>query len=895
MPASIRAFLLRISQLNRGKKSEAILDRELEFHLQMEIEDNLRRGMGPTEARRRALIALGGVEQTKEEWRDAKGTRILHDIFQDSRYALRGMKRSPIVTVIAVLSLALGIGANTAIFSLLDAAMIKTLPVRHPEQLVTLRVETPDGGWMSNVPSELFDEVRKSPRAFSGVFAFWRQTVPVQLEGDTFLAPVQTVSGDFFATLGVQPELGRLINRADDDAAETAPVAVISHAFWVRRFGADRSAIGRTIYLNSRTVSNGIVSFNYEAATIVGVTPPEFFGADRGINPDITIPLGKSDLSDLWVMGRLKPGVSEAQARAEVNAALHRAFETIRPRMEKWRALDREEFLSLRGGVAAADKGGGSRKLFEYREQLLVLMLLSGVVLLIACVNIANLLMARSAARSQEIGMRLALGAGRARLLRQLLTESWLLSLLGTVMGIFFAFYSHGSLAMFLFPQSTAESVEFTLDLHVLAYTVGIASLCTLLFGLMPALQATRVDVISVLKRTPASTSRLGLRPAKALIVAQVAISLLLVVDAGLLSQTLYNLHRLDAGFDSDGLIVLRINIGQARYEGPAAANFYREIVSRTQALPGVISASVAANSVFGSGGWSKSVWVEGRPSEEKQYSAFNVVGPDFFSTTRIPVLLGREFTDRDVLGTASVIIVNEAFARRYLTGLNPIGRHVSDGRTNSEVIGVVKNAKYGTLRDDAEPMIYEPLFQEGRASGVTLHVRSHGNPAPLLAGIRERIHAFNPALFTYDARTLTEVITQSLQRDRMMAALASFFGLLAMLLTCIGLYGVIAFAVARRTKEVGVRMALGADCPDILRMVLRETLLLVLSGSMLGIPAALASASLLRKMLFGLRPDDPATIAGAVLLLLAVGAFAGYLPARRAARVDAMSALRWE
>jgi predicted permease len=381
----------------------------------------------------------------------------------------------------------------------------------------------------------------------------------------------------------------------------------------------------------------------------------------------------------------------------------------------------------------------------------------------------------------------------------------------------------------------------------------------------------------------------------KALIVAQVATSLLLVVGAGLLARSLYNLRRLDAGFNSESLLVLRIDIGQARYQGAAAENFYREIVSRTQSLPGVITATVAANDVFGSGGWAKAVWVEGRPAEENQTAAFNVVGPGFFATTRIPVLLGREFADQDALGTPKVIIVNEAFARRFLPGLNPIGHHVSDPAAKYEIIGVVKDAKYRTLREQVQPMVYEPLFQEDHATGVSLHVRTHGNPIPLVAGIREQIRSVNSALFVHDARTLSEVVARSLQRDQMMAVLASFFGLLAMLLTCIGLYGVIAFAVARRTKEVGVRIALGARRPELLWLVLRETLVLVAAGALLGIPAALGFSRVLRNMLFGLQPNDLATMAGAVLVLLVVGSIAGYLPARRAAKVDPIAVLRCE
>lgn len=884
----LRAALLRLRALLRRKTVEGELDDELRFHVERQTEAHIRAGMTPEEARQRARLQFGGLEQVKEQCRDARGVAFIESLFQDLRYGLRVLGASPGFTAVAVLSLALGIGANTAIFSLMDAVLLKTLPVKDPQQLVQV-IATWPGGWQSNVPWPVFEQIRRSPQSFSGVFAFYPRWLNLRADGGAERVLAQTVSGDYYSTLGVPAHLGRTLTSADEAQADSSPAVVLSYAFWARRFGGDPAVVGKTVYLNGT------------AAIIIGVTPPDFFGADRAASPDITIPLGSREwYSQVWIMARLKPGVSAHQAEAEVDVCLQHALEFIRPHLKDEPARDREHFLSKRGGLLPADKGAAGLGL-RYSEPLEVLIALTGLVLLIACANVANLLLARSAARSNEIGLRLAIGAGRGRLIRQLLTESMLLSVAGAALGVLFAFWVHRLLVGLLIGESAPTTLDFRVDYRVLAFTAGVSVLSGLLFGLAPALRATRLDLVSTLKRErrPAGAGfRLGL--AKALLIGQVAASLLLLIGAGLFVRTLRNLRALDPGFSPESVLLVSVDAAQSGRHGAALSGLYGELIRRVEALPGVRSASLAGNDAFG-GGWSKTVWIQGRQYApgENQNCPFNVVGPKFFATVGVPVLMGREFGLHDHLNSPKVAIVNETFARKYWPGENPLGRRFGDQGPASggkyEVIGVVKDTRYGSLRGQIPPMVYHALLQQDEQDWFTLHTRTAGSPARMVSRIRQEIQAIDRNLPVYDVRTLTDQVSRSLRRERMFATLSSFFGLLALVLTCVGLYGVIAYAVARRTNEIGVRMALGAERSDVLWMVLRETLLLVLSGAAIGVPAALAATGAIKKMLFGLTATDPATIAVATAVLIAVGVFAGYLPARRAASLDPTAALRHE
>jgi predicted permease len=661
---------------------------------------------------------------------------------------------------------------------------------------------------------------------------------------------------------------------------------VLGYSFWTRRFGRDPEVLGKTVYLDGLPV------------TIVGVTPPEFFGLDVAAPPDITVPLGNPAHFEPWIWARLKPGVSMRQAQPELEAAFQRVLETLRPGSKDWSVPDRERRLSQRAQFLPADKGAPGFQV-AYEQSLQVLLAFAGVVLLIACANIASLLLARSAARAGEIGLRLAIGAGRRRLVRQLLTESVLLSLVGGVLGVFFALWGYRVLLALLVGENVPETLGFRLDFRVLAFTAALSVLTGVLFGIAPALRATGGDVFSTLKRDPRLGGAPRQRLTKSLVVVQVAASIVLLAGAGLFARTLRNLRAIDPGFHPESVLTMRIDAAQHRVPGQRSAEFYRELIRQVQAIPGVKAASLAEIPLFGAGGYWTTVWADSFPDapEDDHKTGFNNVGPDFFRSAGVPLLAGREIGERDDRSAPEVVIVNEALAHKYWPYGNPVGRRLGwpEARTKFEIVGVVRNTKYGNLRQPVPPMVYFSLLQQEKLGEVTLHVRTLGAPALLAARIRRQIQALDSGLPVYRIETLADGVDRTLRRERMFATLSGFFGLLALALTCVGLYGVIACAVARRTNEIGLRIALGATRTAVVWMVLRETLMLVAGGAIIGVPAALASTRLLRGLLFGLTPFSPATLAAATLLLAALGAFAGYLPARRAALLDPTSALRHE
>ena len=815
-----------------------------------------------------------------------EASRLIGDVVQDVRYGLRKLRHSPGFTLVAVLTLALGIGANTALFSLLDAALLKRLPVSHPEQLVSVIVTTRTA-WMTNVPSPLFDALRTAPRAFSGVFAFWQERANVRFDREVERAAVQLVSGDYYSTLRVPAFLGRLVG-PEDQAAGSGSVAVLGYEFWVRRFASDRAALGKTI------VVDGI------PRTIIGITPRGFFGMDRGVTPDVTVPLGDPlRFSNLWVMGRRRPDVSLGQARAETELAWQRAAEALRPSLERFRKADRDEILSQRADLLPGENGGGGLRLRNQVGSLRTLLLLSGVVLLIACANVANLLLARGSARSAEIGTLLAIGASRGRLIRQLLVENGLLSLFGGFLGLAVGFWAHRVLVAFMIGDLAPVGVEFTLDSRVLGFTLGVSTMTALLFGLAPALRATREGIVPALKPAAGVSSRrgrIGFRGG--LLVAQLAASVVLLAAGALLARSLINLRAVDRGFSTADVVLINVGTSETPYAGDRARVFYEGLISRAEMVPGVVSASLGANTIFGSGHWEKSIWVQGRAADESQSAVFNVVTPGFFSTTGLPLLLGRDFSVHDRPNSAPVAIVNEAFARRYCPE-HPVGCRFGDRGPESsgkyEVIGIVKNAKYGALREDYEPMIYLALLQEDRASSVVLHVRAKEGALAIAARMRDELRAVDQTIPVYGARSMNAQIDESLSGDRLLALLSSFFAVLAALLSGMGVFGIVANGVQGRRREIGVRMALGARRPDVLRLILSQTILLVSIGAVAGVALALLSTRLLAGSLFGLAPTDPATLSGAVLFLLVLSGVAAYVPARRAATLDPMVVLRQE
>src|SRR5215467_1641895 len=811
---------------------------------------------------------------------------LIRDCVRDLRYSWRQFAATPLATCVAVLTLAVGIGANAAIFSLLDTALLQTLPVHDPGKLRMVEVATRSGE-MSNIPSEFFNELRKAPRSFSGVFAFFREEANLDTGGDSERVLVQMVSGGYYSTLSVSPFLGRTIN--EQDQRDHRRAAVLSYSFWAKRFGSDPAIIGKSVNLN------GIPT------EVIGVTPPAFFGTDQGVSPEITIPLDNPiQFANVWANVRLKDGVSDKQAFAEAEVALQRALELMRPGLANYRESDREEVLKQHARLERGDRGLGL-ELGSYTDALQVLMLLSGAVLLIACVNIANVLLARFTARAREIGVRLTLGASRRRVVQQFLVESALLSAIAAAAGLVLAFWMQRALVLLLMDDEARQSVHFTLNGHVLAFCAGAAIVTLLLFGLVPALRATKVEALALMRQdSPAKRwSRSVL--AKGLIVVQIAASMMLLSGAGLLVRSFSRLAALSIGMPVENMLVMNIALGWREYQRTYPASLYQEIVGHAQGVPGVKSAALAANFAFSSGDWVNSVWVEGQPPEQDQMAGVNVVGPGFFSTAGIPVLEGREFTDRDASGTPKVVVINEAFAKRFFPGQNPIGWHFGHQGKKSimkyEVIGVVADSRNMFLKRAPGPMFYEALLQDGHgdATNVVLHVRTRGNPKLMMDHLRSEIRTLIPHVPVRDVMTLSERLSLAQRPDRMLAILASFYGSLALLLTAMGIYGVIAYAVGRRTKEIGVRLALGATPRNILQMIVRETMALVAAGAILGLPLAFVCTRVLKSMLFGVEPRDPITAAACICVLLMAGLMAGYLPARRAALLEPVSALRAE
>ncbi len=880
----------RIRALFRRNAVEVELDDELRFHIDRLTELYVTQGMSPEEARRRAMLQFGGMDPVKEECRESRGVKFVETLLQDLRYALRVFRRSPAFTLVAVASLALGIGANTAIFSMMDSALLKTLPVKDPGQLVQVVSVFDNGrGWYSNVSSRIYEEMRRNPRSFSDVLAFASSEQTMRSAGSAERVVVEEVSGNYYAALGVPLQLGRALAPEDGRELSSHVTAILSYSFWTRRFGRDPAVLGKSVFLADIPV------------TIVGVTGPGFHGAEPSKPPDITVPLPENGPwpQSLYTWGRLKPGVTLREAQPELEMAFRRYLEWLKPEIASWPERNRRAMLSERGELQPADRSAGLR--LQYGEPLKLVLLITGVVLLIACANVANLLLARVEARASEMGLRLAIGAGRKRLTRQLLTESTLLSLIGAVLGLLAAYWCHYLLVSALSQGVVTEAMRFQLDSRVLILTLAVSVLVGLLFGIVPALRASRVDVYAALKHEPGrATVPVRNRLAKGLVVVQVAASIVLLVAAGLLARTLINLNAIDPGFrNPETLLTMRIDPGSGKRDAIALAALQQEISRRVREVPGVRSAALAYNIVFGQASAWKTVYLPGYehgPNQSPQ-CGFNVVGPGFFAACGVPIIEGREFTERDALNAPEVVLVNEQLARRYWPGESAIGKFIGTNtdRTRWEIIGVVKDAKYGSLRSDIPPMMYHALLQWPEPRPMTLHVRTSGDPGPLANRIGAEIAAVDKDIAVFDVKTLRTQVDQTLVRERTIAALAILFGLLALGLTCVGLYGVIAYAAARRTSEIGVRIALGATRAAVIWMILRETLAMLLLGAIFGVPATLAVMRLIRSQLFGLTASDPATILGAGIILAVVGAAAGYLPARRAASLDPIGAMRCE
>jgi predicted permease len=843
--------------------------------------------------------------------------RLEDEMFQDLRYGARMLLKSKMFTAVAVLSLALGIGANTAIFSLINALMLRTLPVKNVEELALFSVAGPNvpSGASYNCNYPLYEMFRDHAQSFTGVIAganVGRARLLVNEPGaGAESVQQQRVSGNFFSALGINPVAGRMLIEADDNPAGAQPGAVISYEFWQRRFGLDPNVVGRQITVNNT------------ALTIVGVAPPGFFGFEVGSKPEIWWPIKTVNDPNLsrehswWirVIGRLRPGVSRAQAQAEMETIFQRQINDVAARSTNWTPTQRrnhfERHVRLEAGGA-----GYTRLRRQFRQPLFILMAAVGLTLLIACVNVANLLLARAATRRKEIAVRLALGAGRFRLLRQLLTESVLLSLLGGAAGLLFARLCLRGLITYL-PQQTQTALDVPLDARVLAFTLAVSVLTGLLFGLAPAWQATRLNLTASLKdQTGASAGRSRLTLNKTLVVTQVALSLFLLIGAGLFARSLWNLRTLDAGLNYENIVQFSIDPGGG-YNAPRRSDLYKQALTRLEALPGVQSATLLYFSLLSGGGIGLTITVPGYTPAPDENMECNVmaVGPRFFETMKMPILAGRDFGPQDerpaptssqpaATGPQSLasapplsVVINQAMARYFFGNENPVGKrfNLKGNGQPYEIFGVTKDAKYLNLREQPPRTYYPYYFQLPERDNMTIQFRTSGGTTDYAATLARLARELSPQAQVVGLRMMSDVVNESLTQERFIAQLGSAFSLFALLLACVGLYGVMSFAVTRRTGEIGIRMALGAEARDVIRLVMREVSLLVALGAGVGLAAALAATRLVATLLFGLTPTDPLTIALATLLLIGVAALAGYLPARRAARVDPLVALRHE
>src|SRR5262245_13850332 len=878
---------------------ERDLDDELTAALAT-LEDRYRsQGMSPAEAHRAARIALGGVEPVKDAVRDVRIGVQVETFFADLRYAIRTLGKSPAFTAAAILSLALGIGANTAIFTFINALLLRPLPVREPSALVEMTGKRKDGNALVSFP--MYRDMAERQQVMTGIVAAagetpYRVTVPSETGGtsDVDNVRVSFVSGNYFSVLGVEPVQGRVFTPDDDRNPDTATTAgsviVLSDGFWQRQFGRDPSIVGRTILVGRARCE------------VVGVTPPGFVGEVIGNAADGRVPLttfsSRDDLDNrrgtfTAFFGRIKPAVSPAEAQAQLTVLFQQLLKS-----EKLIKTPAEE-SSIHLESAASGLDFSLRR--TYLKPLLIVMGMVGVVLLIACANIANLLLARSAARSGEISVRMALGCSRSRLVRQLLTESLLLSIAGAGLGLVISRWASLSLAQMIYRGPVGLKLYLSPDVRVFGFLASLAIGTAILFGLAPALRSTRVDLAPALKGLRRGSGGLSRqRAGRMLVVGQVALSLLLLVGAGLLVRSFQNLHAQDIGFVPERVFLFDLAHGPADRTPAAMTAIEKTARERILAVPGVQSAAFSGMLIFSPSDIGAPFSIPGyqTPNGEPLTARYNSVSPGYFETVGMRLLAGRLFEERDdAISAAGVTVVNESFARQFFPQ-GAVGRSILFGRpasaTSFEIVGVVADAKYNDLRAAAKPLYFLPYAKMTRTLRSLL-VRT-AQPMPAIAGpVREALLSATRDMMIRRVVPLAEQVDSSLAAEALLLRLCVLFGGLALLLACVGLYGVIAYSVAQRTTEIGVRVALGPTPMSVLRGVLRETLLLVLAGIAIGIPVALVSGRLLLAFLYGLTPRDPATLALATVILFVAATLAAALPALRASRVDPNVALRYE
>ena len=835
--------------------------------------------------------------------------RFAHDF----RFALRSLAKSPTFTIIAVLSLALGIGANTAIFTLIDQVLLRFLPVRDPEQLVQLwgrgdHYGSNNGQYKLSYP--MYADFRDHNPIFSGMFCSWGTTLNVSAGGKTDRVQGELISGTYFPVLGVGAALGRVFTPDDDRNPDGHPIAVLSHQYWIERFGGDPGILGAKLLVNGFPM------------TVVGVSQAGFNGMDPLYSPQIRIPIMMkrqvdpisykvasytlADRRGRWVAayGRLKPSVSEKQAKAALQPLFHQMLEmeVQEQAFAKASEITKQHFLRMWLDLLPASTGRSITR-DKFSTALIVLMVIVGLVLLIACANIANLLIARASTRQKEVAVRIALGATPGHLVIQLLIESVLLALVGGAVGLALAVELDKMLLGNMPTGANPLIISSTPDWRILAFTAGISTVCGILFGLIPALQITRTDVAPTLKDQAASIVSGGsLNLRKALIAAQVMLSVVLLIAAGLFLRSLKTLKDLDPGFRTENVLAFSLDPSRSGYTAERTVAFYRHLKEQLDQIPGVQSSSLAVMRVLDDSEWDSWMTVEGYQAAAGEWvdPHMNFLAPGYFDTLGVPLIEGRDFRYTDSKDTGKVAIVNQKFAKRYFQGKSPIGRHLGMGgdpgtKTDIEIIGMVRDTKYENMRAEMPLGVFRPYQQMEFAIGMTAYIRTASAPEQMFPSIRQLLNRLDPNLPVYSMRTLQQQMQNSLSTERLVSSLTSAFGLVAGILAGIGIYGVIAYSVSRRTREIGIRTALGAQSGDVAWLVMREALVIVGLGLLAGLPAAFALSRLARTQLYGISPGDPASILTAAGSVLLIALIAVYVPAARATRVDPIRALRWE